>query len=207
MKLLLKNVATIALSAVLSATLVVGYLQFKPPATVTVNTISASPAAYLTSSAVTGADDVSAIYKRVGPAVVNITSIALTYDFFQRVMPQEGTGSGFVVSDRGYILTNNHVVEKADRLEVTMADGTKLAAKVVGRDPSNDLAVIKVDVLPEKLTVALLGDSDALQVGEPAIAIGNPFGPEWTATTGIINSLGLAIVPHRRVPRWNGGSP
>jgi 2-alkenal reductase len=104
-----------------------------------------------------------------------------------------GSGSGFVWDTEGHIVTNNHVVESASRIEVTFADGTTAKAKVVGTDPDNDLAVIKVDVLASRLHPVELGDSDALHVGQWAIAIGNPFGFEQTMTTGIVSGLGRVV--------------
>ena len=136
---------------------------------------------------------VIAVYKRASPGVVHITSTALAYDFFFNPVPQKGTGSGFVLDDRGYILTNNHVVDEADSLEVTLTDKSKVRAKLVGRDPSNDLAVIKIDVPKEKLFPLKLGNSDALQVGQMAIAIGNPFGLERTVTRGVVSSVGRTL--------------
>jgi S1-C subfamily serine protease len=129
------------------------------------------------------------LYERVSPAVVNITNRrgqqSATGEF-----PRSGAGSGVVFDERGYILTNNHVVDDASRLEVALADGTNVSAELVGRDPGNDLAVVKVDVARERLTVARFGDSDQLKPGQLAIAIGNPFGLERTITTGIISSVG-----------------
>src|SRR3989304_7832214 len=136
---------------------------------------------------------VVSVYKRASPGVVHITSTALAYDFFFNPVPQKGTGSGFVVDDRGYILTNNHVVEQADSLEVQLTDTSKVRAKLVGRDPSNDLAVIKIDVPKEKLFPLKLGNSDTLQVGQMAIAIGNPFGLDRTVTRGVVSSVGRML--------------
>ncbi len=133
------------------------------------------------------------VYKEVSPAVVHITSTALVYDFFFNVVPQRGTGSGFLIDDKGHIVTNNHVVEDARSLEVTLADGSKVPARLVGRDPSNDLAVIKIDVPREKLHIVRLGDSAELQIGQMAIAIGNPFGLDRTVTRGVISSLGRTL--------------
>ncbi len=131
-----------------------------------------------------------AIYKAASPGVVHITSTVLSQDFFFRLVPERGTGSGFVVDDRGLILTNNHVVENADSLEVTLADKSKVAARLVGRDPENDIAVIRVSVSRDKLTPLRLGDSSQLQVGQMAIAIGNPFGLDRTVTRGVISAVG-----------------
>ena len=134
-----------------------------------------------------------AIYKAVSPGVVHITSTVLSQDFFFRVVPERGTGSGFMVDDRGLILTNNHVVESADSLEVTLADKSKVPAKLVGRDPENDIAVIRVNVPKEKLTPVRLGDSSQLQVGQMAIAIGNPFGLDRTITRGVVSAVGRSL--------------
>ena len=136
---------------------------------------------------------VISVYKQAGAGVVHITSTALAYDFFFNPVPQRGTGSGFIVDDRGYILTNNHVVEEAESLEVTLADKSKVPAKLIGRDPSNDLAVIKITVAKEKLSPLRMGNSDALQVGQMAIAIGNPFGLDRTVTRGVVSSIGRTL--------------
>ena len=156
---------------------------------------TAAPEAYPTPyAALTPEEDaVMRVYREVSPGVVNITSVAFAYDFFLQPVPQQGTGSGFVIDQQGHIVTNNHVVENADKLEVTLADKTKVPAEVAGRDPSNDLAVVKIAVPQEKLHPVKLGDSGALQVGQTAIAIGNPFGLERTITTGVVSSLGRTL--------------
>ncbi|MCZ7625773.1 MAG: 2-alkenal reductase [Candidatus Methylomirabilota bacterium] len=136
---------------------------------------------------------VISVYKHASPGVVHITSTALAYDVFFNPIPQKGAGSGVVVDDRGYILTNNHVVEEADSLEVTLPDKSKVPAKLIGRDPSNDLAVIKISVPKEKLFPLKMGNSDALQVGQMAIAIGNPFGLDRTVTRGVVSSVGRTL--------------
>ena len=135
---------------------------------------------------------VEAVYQNAAAAVVNITSVTYAYDFFLNPVPQEGTGSGFVYDAEGHIVTNYHVVEDAEELSVTLADGRTYAAEIVGEDPTNDLAVIRIDAvdLPEPVP---LGDSDALRVGQFVIAIGNPFGLEGTLTAGVISSLGRVI--------------
>jgi Do/DeqQ family serine protease len=102
--------------------------------------------------------------------------------------PQVGLGSGVIVSPGGYILTNNHVIEGADEIEVILNDGRSSRAKVIGTDPDSDLAVLKVEL--DKLPVIVLGNSDALQVGDPVLAIGNPFGVGQTVTSGIVSALG-----------------
>ncbi|MBI3002546.1 MAG: trypsin-like peptidase domain-containing protein, partial [candidate division NC10 bacterium] len=131
--------------------------------------------------------------RKASPAVVHIASVALAYDFFFNVVPQTGTGSGFILDEQGHIVTNNHVVADARSLEVTLADGTKIPATLVGRDPNNDLAVIKINLPGQALPVLPLGDSDALQVGQLAIAIGNPFGLDRTVTRGVISSLNRSL--------------
>jgi S1-C subfamily serine protease len=136
---------------------------------------------------------VADIYARVSPAVVFITSRIVAYDFFMRPYAQEGTGSGFMIDSEGHIITNNHVVENADRIVVTLSDETSVEAELVGTDPANDVAVLKIEVSPEKLRPVELGTSADLRVGQRAIAIGNPFGLERTLTTGVISSLGRPL--------------
>ena len=101
---------------------------------------------------------------------------------------QSGLGSGVIVSPEGYVLTNNHVVEGADAIEVVLADARRTPAKVIGTDPESDLAVLKINL--DKLPVMTLGNSDALQVGDQVLAIGNPFGVGQTVTSGIVSALG-----------------
>jgi len=110
-------------------------------------------------------------------------------DFFFNIVPRQGTGSGSIVNQEGYILTNHHVIEDAQRLEVTLADGSKWRGKLVGTDPDSDLAVIKIDAPRERLVFLPLGDSNSLMVGQKVLAIGNPFGLGQTLTTGVISSL------------------
>lgn len=102
--------------------------------------------------------------------------------------PQSGLGSGVIVSPNGYILTNNHVVEGADEIEVILNDSRRTTAKVIGTDPDTDLAILKIEL--DKLPVIVLGNSDTLQVGDPVLAIGNPFGVGQTVTGGIVSALG-----------------
>ncbi|MBI3327132.1 MAG: trypsin-like peptidase domain-containing protein [Nitrospinae bacterium] len=137
------------------------------------------------------------VYRLASPAVVNITTTAVAYDFFLNPVPQKGTGSGAVIDRLGHILTNFHVIEGARRLEVTLADGSKRPAKVIGADPANDLAVIKIDAPADQLTAIPLGDSAKLVVGQKVLAIGNPFGFERTVTVGIVSSLGRTIRAER----------
>jgi serine protease Do len=133
--------------------------------------------------------------KKVGPAVVGITNKALVRDYFNRTqMVEKGSGSGVIYSKDGLIATNNHVVEGAQKIVVSLSDGTTYNGKVLGRDPTTDLAVVKIDA-KEPLTVAEFGDSDSLMVGEPAIAIGNPLGMEFrgTVTAGVISALNRSV--------------
>jgi len=138
------------------------------------------------------------LYARVSPSVVNINVIGAEVPGFpESPFPEEffqrGLGSGFVIDKDGHIVTNNHVVEGARRIQVRFSDDTEADAEVVGTDPHTDLAVIKVDVPATMLHPVELGDSDTLRVGQRAIAIGNPFGFERTVTTGIISAVGRVL--------------
>jgi S1-C subfamily serine protease len=133
------------------------------------------------------------VYEKVADGVVNVTSTAVQMDFFFNAFPTQGSGSGSIIDTKGHILTNHHVVADAQKLEVTLADGSKWPAKLVGSDPDNDLAVIKIDAPKEKLRVISMGDSKNLRIGQKVLAIGNPFGLQRTLTTGIISSLGRTI--------------
>jgi putative serine protease PepD len=113
-------------------------------------------------------------------------------NFWMEIIPREGQGSGFVIDRKGYILTNNHVVAKAQKITVTLVNGKKLPASLVGRDPVSDLAVIKIPAASVD-AVAVLGDSDQVRVGQKAIAIGNPFGLSHSLTTGIVSALNREI--------------
>ncbi len=136
-----------------------------------------------------GLEAVVDVYKRVSPGVVLVTSSVVRPDFFQQATPpQQGTGSGFILDTQGHIVTNNHVVEDANRLEVALPDNSVVPARLIGRDPWFDLAVIQVDVSAERLHQLTLADSDAVEIGELAIAIGNPFGLERTVTSGIVSA-------------------
>jgi S1-C subfamily serine protease len=155
------------------------------------------------------------IYSMVSPSVVNIqvvqklsagdgnTSQLPMFPFFnnpnnpQGDQPQQqfssALGSGFVWDQEGHIVTNNHVVNGADKIQVTFSDGTIVPAKLVGTDPDSDLAVIKVDVSSDQLHPVSMADSTAIRVGQMAVAIGNPFGLEGTMTTGIISAIGRSL--------------
>jgi S1-C subfamily serine protease len=127
------------------------------------------------------------VYRKNIPSVVNVTSRAMTFDFFYGLVPQEGQGSGFVIDKEGHILTNYHVIADARQIEVTLHNRKKYKATIVGTDPAHDLSVIQIkapDLIP-----AVLGDSRNLQVGQKVYAIGNPFGLAGTMTRGIVSSI------------------
>ena len=140
--------------------------------------------------------------KRAAPAVVSITTTQARtahplandpwFRFFygdrEDNSPQMGLGSGVIVSPEGYILTNNHVVEGAQEIEVTLSDSRRTTAKVIGTDPDTDLAVLRITL--DRLPVIAMGNSDTVQVGDKVLAIGNPFGVGQTVTGGIISALG-----------------
>jgi S1-C subfamily serine protease len=161
-----------------------------------------------------------AVYEQAAPAVVNVTTQVLRQGFFFEAMPQAGAGSGFVLDEDGHILTNYHVVENAQQIEVSFSDETVLEAEVVGVDPRNDIAVLRVDAPDGLLTPLELGSSSNLQVGQRAIAIGNPFGQFGrTLTTGVISALdrnlrgpedreiGGIIQTDAAINRGNSGGP
>ncbi len=131
-------------------------------------------------------NNISVYHKNI-PSVVNITSRAMTFDFFYGLVPQEGQGSGFVIDKEGHILTNYHVVADARQVEVTLHNRKKYKATVVGTDVPHDLAVIQIKA--PNLVPAVLGDSRNLQVGQKVYAIGNPFGLAGTMTRGIVSSI------------------
>ena len=133
--------------------------------------------------------------KEVGPAIVGITTRVYDRDMFnRRVEVGQSVGSGVLFDKKGYIVTNNHVVSGSKEVNVSLSNGKTVPGKVVGTDPSTDLAVVKIDG-SDDLPVAEFGDSDALQVGETAIAIGNPLGLEFqgTVTVGVISALNRSL--------------
>lgn len=134
------------------------------------------------------------VYQRVAPSVVSITTQVLRRNFFFEVVPEEGAGSGFVLDTQGHILTNYHVIEGAQEIEVSFSDETVVSGTVVGVDPRNDIAVVRVDAPPELLLPVNLGESTTLKVGQRAIAIGNPFGQFGrTLTTGVVSALNRSL--------------
>ncbi len=148
------------------------------------------------------ANSYSGAAKTAAPAVVSITTSKAAVPNAQQndpwfrfffgdqpdSQPQSGLGSGVIVSPEGYILTNNHVVEEADEIEVQLSDGRRSKATIIGTDPETDLAILKIE-LPD-LPVIVLGNSEQLEVGDVVLAIGNPFGVGQTVTSGIVSALG-----------------
>lgn len=132
------------------------------------------------------------VYNRVAPSVVSITTSSRgggDDQFFA-----DGSGSGFVVDQLGHIVTNFHVIDQAERIEINFFDGTIVEAQVIGIDPDSDLAVIKVALSADKLVPVPLGNSDDLLVGQSVLAMGNPFNKDWTLTYGIISALNRTII-------------
>jgi serine protease Do len=132
--------------------------------------------------------------EKVSKSVVNIASVRMVQDQLFRVFPVEGVGSGIIVDGKGFILTNNHVVDEAQKLRITLKDGNVFNGAVVGTDEVTDLAVVRVDS-KEALPFARLGNSDQLKIGEIVIAIGNPFGLTGgpTVTAGIVSALNRSL--------------
>ena len=166
----------LAIGGAFSSTKTVTTSESAPAATALPSNVAAAPAR--------SATDVAALYERVSPGVVQI-----------EVQTGEGggTGSGFVLDRDGYILTNDHVVDGAQSVQVRLGEGAPIGARVVGVDPSTDLALVKIDPAGHKLTPLALGSSKGLKVGQPAIAIGSPFRLEGTLTTGVVSALGRSI--------------
>jgi S1-C subfamily serine protease len=133
------------------------------------------------------------IYRQASPGVANINTRTVENDMFMRPVAMEGAGSGFVIDARGYLLTNFHVVEDADTIEVTLGDKSQFSAKLVGDDPTNDVALLKIDPKGKTLTALTLADSSNLLVGQSVLAIGNPFRFSSTLTTGVISALGRTV--------------
>lgn len=133
------------------------------------------------------------LYEKFSPSVVNISTSFVTQDFFTSPVEQEGSGSGFVIDKQGDIITNNHVIDGARQIWVTFYDKSVVQAKVIGTDPTVDLAVLKVSISSEKLKPLVLGSSSTLKPGQSVIAIGNPFGLQQTITTGVVSALNRTL--------------
>ncbi len=156
-------------------------------------------------------NSIADIAEKVGPAVVNIDTVRMVkqgspfgddpifrrffgeqFEEYSRTIPQKGAGSGFIINKEGYILTNEHVVHRADEIKVTLADGREFTGKVVGSDETFDLAIVKIES-ENNLPMVELGDSKGLRVGEIVIAIGNPYGLQQTVTMGVVSAKGRSI--------------
>jgi S1-C subfamily serine protease len=133
------------------------------------------------------------VYRQASAAVANVLTKATEYDFFMDPVPVEGAGSGFLIDPRGYILTNFHVVQEAQSIEVVLGDQTRYVAKFIGADQRNDVALLKIEPKGKTLVALPLGDSSKLQVGQKVLAIGNPFGFQSTLTTGVVSALGRTV--------------
>jgi len=142
-------------------------------------------------------DRVVEMIEQASRSVVNINTLRVFHDFFYQVVPVKGMGSGFIFDERGYILTNNHVIENAERIAVTLTDGHVFKGKLTGTCRSLDIAIVKIDA--DGLTVAKLGDSSKLRVGQRVFAIGNPLGLSGgpTVTSGVISAANRTITSDR----------
>ena len=176
--------------------------KLRKQATTADNTSTTDKAANVAGSS-TAATDVSAIAKKVTPSIVNIDvqSHAQAFSGFRSGVRQ-GTGSGVIYRSDGYIITNNHVVENAESITVTLASGQKLSASLVGTDPQSDIAVVKID--KADLPALSVGDSDALDVGQVAVAVGSPYGFEQTVTSGIVSALDRDVTTQADPGRVSG---
>lgn len=171
------------------------YLVFKAPsvfpwATASRQVVQVSTGNYTTlpfePSAIEGS--VESVVEKVSPAVVRITSTQEVLDpFFLQIIPQEGLGSGVIISSDGLIITNNHVIENANKIEVTLSSGETYKGRIIGTDPVSDIAILKIDA--QNLPFATFGDSSRLNVGQFVVAIGNPYGLDHTVTVGVISAL------------------
>jgi S1-C subfamily serine protease len=187
-----RQILVIALGSALFAAIAVAGVQqlwghFQPLGLAAVST----PANITDPSLATDEQNNIEVYKAASPGVVYIQSTAMARDFFGMFSrPVEGAGSGSVIDEQGDILTNYHVIADAEKLTVSFGGGKAYPARVVGRDPDTDLAVIKLLETPkESMTIVPMGDSDRLSVGQKVLAIGNPFGLDRTLTTGVISGL------------------
>src|ERR1700723_1789335 len=172
----------------------------RQPVNVGAGPISSSKPSGLTANvserdaALTGDESINVrIYRQTAPAVANVLTKATQYDFFMDPVPVEGAGSGFIIDKRGYILTNFHVVQEAQSIEVVLGDKSRYPAKFIGADQRNDVALLKIEPNGKNLATLPLGDSNNLQVGQKVLAIGNPFGFQSTLTTGVVSALGRTV--------------
>ena len=187
----LRGYVALVATAVLGAAVAVGAVALlgglESSTTTVVTETAPSPRTLAAPSA--DAMSVNEIYERAAPGVVQIASTSGTADSFSGSLSPSALGSGFVVDKAGHIVTNFHVVEDADEIRVSFSNRDTVEAELVGTDPSTDLAVLRVDSSASALTPLPLGDSDQVRVGDPVVAIGNPFGLDRTATAGIVSAL------------------
>ena len=196
-----KQIVVLALvTAFFAATAVVLYDRFS--ADLLGRLVGAKPGNTIGSGTIDGLTDPSVatdeknnqeVYRALNAGVVNITSTVILRDWFFEAYPRQGSCSGSIVDKEGHILTNNHCVEGAQKLVVTLANKNDYQAKVLDVDPDNDLAVIKISAPASELTVVPLGSSKEVFVGQKVLAIGNPFGFDRTLTTGIVSGLSRPI--------------
>jgi S1-C subfamily serine protease len=197
----LRHLAALLATSALGAAVAVGAVAAlggfeKEASTVVTETVTESRSAAPSSR---GAMSVNEIYEEAAPGVVQVNAVSgqasvapRTLDPFSPTLPQgpdTALGSGFVVDKAGHIVTNYHVIESGDQVHVSFSNQDTVVARVVGTDPSTDVAVLKVDTDASALTPLPLGDSDDVRVGDPVVAIGNPFGLDRTATAGIVSAL------------------
>lgn len=198
-KIYLRQTLGFVLAGVAGGLLVLGYLQLNPPqpvqsvSTPSIDTLYHSPA-HAASDVRSQEEQIIRLYQRVSASVVNVTTRSFQYNYFLELVPSEGAGSGFVIDKAGHVVTNFHVVDGAQRFFVAFGNMEhSYPAELVGFDQRSDLAVLKVKAPQHLLHPVTLGDSSKLQVGQTAIAIGNPFGLGQTMTSGVISSLGRKI--------------
>src|SRR3981081_1831196 len=188
-----------ALVIILAAYWAGGRWGTQQPVNVGAVPITAKPSALTTNTSQRDAaltDDESInvrIYRQTAPAVANILTKATEYDFFMDPVPVEGAGSGFVIDEKGYILTNFHVVQEAQSIEVVLGDQSRYPAKFIGADQRNDVALVKIEPKGKHLVALTLHASAGLQVGQKVLAIGNPFGFQSTLTTGVVSAIGRTV--------------
>jgi S1-C subfamily serine protease len=196
-----RQILVIALGSALFAAVAVAGFQQLSSRLLPFGSASISPPSSITDpSLATDEQNNIEVYKATSPGVVYIQSTTTVRDFFGMFeRPVEGAGSGSIIDEQGNILTNYHVIANAEKLTVSFGTGKNYPAKVVGRDPDTDLAVIRLLETPkEALTIVPMGDSDKLIVGQKVLAIGNPFGLDRTLTTGVISGLQRPIRAQNR---------
>jgi putative serine protease PepD len=208
--LLRKTTATLLAGAVLGGAASGGVVAAIADGGSTTTTVAAAPAAVGATASTASSGTAATVYRRVSGSVVQITAVSTgsggsgTDPFGQGGQQQQGageaTGTGFVVDSSGLIVTNEHVIDGASKLTVTLQNGDELKATLVGKDGSSDLAVLRVDPGSHTLTALPLSDDSGLSVGDTTYAIGSPYGLQGTLTTGVISAL------HRQITAPNGFS-